>query len=96
MSKNISLDTLRGHLFEALEGVKNLSDPEASDCEKTSIEQASAIVDISGKIIDTYKMQLAGVALAAKLEKSGVVSRPALVLESIGIVDADSSKLLES
>jgi len=96
MSKNISLDALRGHLFEALEGVKNLSDPDASDCEKTSIEQASAIVDISGKIIDTYKMQLAGVALAAKLEKSGVVSRPALVLESIGVMDADSSKLLES
>ena len=63
MSKNTSLEALREHLFEALEGVNNLQDPEASECEKTSIEQAKAIVDVADAIIDTYKVQLDGVKI---------------------------------
>ena len=55
-NKSLSLDTLKAHLFDALEGVKNLSDPKASEEDKTSIEQAKAIVDLSGKVIDIYKM----------------------------------------
>jgi len=59
MSNNrLSLDALKSHLFETLEGVKNLSDPEASENEKVSIDQAKSIVDISGKIIDIYKVQV--------------------------------------
>lgn len=55
---NLSLDALKSHLFEALEGVKNLSDPVASENEKISIDQAKQIVDISGRIIDIYKVQV--------------------------------------
>lgn len=51
MSNNsLSLDALKSHLFETLEGVKNLSDPDASENEKVSLDQARQIVDISGKI----------------------------------------------
>ena len=42
MSKNLSLESLKGHLFEALEGVKNLSDPDASDCEKNKHRTSEA------------------------------------------------------
>lgn len=93
MSKNLSLESLKEHLFEALEGVKNLSDPDASDCEKTSIEQAKQIVDLSGKIIDVYKVQLEGVSLAAKLDS---VASAKSIVTSLGIVEEQSIKQLES
>ena len=32
MSSNVSLEALKAHLFETLEGVKNLSDDNASEC----------------------------------------------------------------
>ena len=51
-NNNLSLEALKSHLFETLEGVKNLSDEEASPCEKVSIEQAKQIVDIADSIID--------------------------------------------
>lgn len=93
MGKNLSLESLKEHLFEALEGVKNLSDPDASDCEKTSIEQAKQIVDLSGKIIDVYKVQLEGVSLAAKLDS---VASAKSIVTSLGIVEEQSIKQLES
>ena len=37
--KNTSLEALKVHLFEALEGVKNLSDPTASENEKPRSRQ---------------------------------------------------------
>ena len=51
----MSLETLKSHLFETLEGLKNLSDPEASENEKVGIDQAKQIVDVSGAIIDIYR-----------------------------------------
>ena len=50
-NKNLSLEALKSHLFETLEGVKNLSDEQADPCEKVSIEQAKQIVDIADSII---------------------------------------------
>lgn len=79
----MSLDALKGHLFEAIEGVKNLNDPNADECEKMSLEQAKVIAVLSSKIVDIYKTQLgAAIALSDKLDKpertmlieSGIVS----------------------
>lgn len=56
--KNTSLEALKGHLFETLEGLKNQSDPEASENEKVTIEQAKAITGVADTIIDIYKTQL--------------------------------------
>lgn len=56
--KNTSLEALKGHLFETLEGLKNQSDPDASENEKVTIEQAKAITGVADTIIDIYKTQL--------------------------------------
>ena len=88
----MSLETLKSHLFETLEGLKNLSDPEASENEKISIDQAKQIVDVSGKIIDVYKVQLEGISLAAKLDNIGSVNS---IVTSLGRVDEQSIKQLE-
>ena len=88
----MSLETLKSHLFETLEGLKNLSDPEASENEKIGIEQAKQIVDVSGKIIDVYKVQLEGISLAAKLDN---ISSANSIVTSLGIVDEQSIKQLE-
>ena len=88
----MSLETLKSHLFETLEGLKNLSDPEASENEKIGIDQAKQIVDVSGKIIDVYKVQLEGISLAAKLDNLGSANS---IVTSLGIVDEQSIKQLE-
>lgn len=88
----MSLETLKSHLFETLEGLKNLSDPEASENEKIGIDQAKQIVDVSGKIIDVYKVQLEGISLAAKLDNIGSANS---IVTSLGIVDEQSIKQLE-
>ena len=89
----MSLETLKSHLFETLEGLKNLSDPEASENEKIGIDKAKQIVDVSGKIIDIYKVQLEGISLAAKLDN---ISSANSIVTSLGIVDDQSIKQLES
>ena len=91
-NKNLSLEALKSHLFETLEGLKNLSDPEASENEKISIDQAKQIVDVSGKIIDIYKVQLEGISLAAKLDNIGSANS---IVTSLGILDEQSIKQLE-
>ena len=88
----MSLETLKSHLFETLEGLKNLSDPEASENEKIGIDQAQQIVDVSGKIIDVYKVQLEGISLAAKLDN---ISSANSIVTSLGIVDEQSIKQIE-
>ena len=88
----MSLETLKSQLFETLEGLKNLSDPEASENEKIGIDQAKQIVDVSGKIIDIYKVQLEGISLAAKLDNIGSANS---IVTSLGIVDEQSIKQLE-
>lgn len=89
MNNGMSLDALKSHLFEALEGVKNLSDPKASANEKTSIEQAKQIVDISGKIIDIYKVQLDGLQLAVRMDN---VNNAARIVTALGVVQEDTVK----
>lgn len=89
MNNGLSLDVLKSHLFETLEGIKNLSDPEASDCEKISIDQAKQIVDVAGKIIDVYKVQLDGISLAARMDN---VNNMARIVTALGIVQDDTVK----
>ena len=88
----MSLEALKSHLFETLEGLKNLSDPEASENEKIGIDQAKQIVDVSGKIIDIYKVQLEGISLASKLDNIGSANS---IVTSLGIVDEQSIKQIE-
>ena len=65
---NISLEALKSHLFETLEGVKNLSADQASPCERVSIEQAKQIVDIADSIIDIYKTQVDALTVFSQMD----------------------------
>ena len=90
-NRNLSLEALKSHLFETLEGVKNLSDEDASPCEKVSIEQAKQIVDIADSIIDIYKTQVD--ALKTFTQMDNVASQGQLMV-GMGIIDSDERKLL--
>jgi len=82
---------LKSHLFETLEGVKNLSDEQASPCEKVSIEQAKQIVDIADSIIDIYKTQVD--ALKTFTQMDNVASQGSL-LEGMGFISKDEQKMI--
>ena len=92
MKNNMSLETLKSHLFETLEGLKNLSDPEASDNEKVGIDQAKQIVDVSGAIIDIYKLQIE--AIKSFTHKDDI-ARPGAMMADIGIVEENNIKMLD-
>lgn len=89
---NVSLEALKAHLFETLEGVKNLSDDNASECEKCSIEQAKTIVNIADSIIDIYKTQVDAVSLFSKMDN--VASLGTLAV-GLGITDKEQVKMIE-
>lgn len=78
------------HLFEALEGVKNLSDPEASECEKVSLEQAKQIVNIAEAIIDINKTQINAMQVFSKMDDVASVD---VLMESTGV--AENLKMLQ-
>lgn len=91
-NRTLSLDVLKGHLFDALEGVKNLSDPNASEADKTSIEQAKAIVDLSGKVIDIYKIQVDALKTLSTMDNVGSLRNMAT---GLGVADEDAAKMIE-
>ena len=90
-NRNLSLEALKSHLFETLEGVKNLSSEEASPCERVSIEQAKQIVDIADSIIDIYKTQVD--ALKTFSQMDNVASQGQLML-GMGIISPDEQKMI--
>ena len=88
---NVSLEALKAHLFETLEGVKNLSDDNASECEKCSIEQAKTIVNIADSIIDIYKTQVDAMQTFSKMDN--VTSMDSLAV-GMGITDKEQVQLI--
>lgn len=90
-NKNLSLEALKSHLFETLEGVKNLSDDAADPCEKVSIEQAKQIVDIADSIIDIYKTQVD--ALKTFTQMDNVASQGQLMV-GMGIISPEEQKVI--
>ena len=90
-NKNLSLEALKSHLFETLEGVKNLSDENASPCEKVSIEQAKQIVDIADSIIDIYKTQVDALKTFSSMDN---VASGGTLLEGMGFIDEDEKKMI--
>lgn len=88
----MSLEALKAHLFETLEGVKNLSDDTASPCEKISIDQAKQIVSVADTIIDIYKVQVDAFKTFSTMDN---VASPASMMKAIGVATDDNVKLLE-
>lgn len=91
MGKNLNLEMLKGHLFEAIEGIKNQNDPDASACEKVSIEQAKAIVDVADSIIDIYKVQMDAVKMVANMDN---LHHPAEILSELGVTGSEEIKMI--
>ena len=89
---NLSLDALKSHLFETLEGVKNLSDPVASENEKISIDQAKQIVDISGRIIDIYKVQVDAIRTLSSMDN---VASVRVLATGIGVASEETVRQIE-
>ena len=88
---NVSLEALKAHLFETLEGVKNLSDDNASECEKCSIEQAKTIVNIADSIIDIYKTQVDALKTFSSMDN---VASQGQLLEGMGFINEDEQKMI--
>lgn len=91
-NNSINLDALKTHLFEALEGVKNLSDPQASENEKISLGQAKAIVGLSSQIIGVYKTQLDAIKLVREETR---MEDARGILIALGVTDGDNAKQIE-
>lgn len=85
------MEALKSHLFETLEGVKNLYDDSADACEKVSIEQAKQIVDIADSIIDIYKTQVD--ALKTFTQMDNIASQGQLML-GMGIISQEEQTLI--
>ena len=90
-NKNLSLEALKSHLFETLEGVKNLSDEQADPCEKVSIEQAKQIVGIADSIINIYKTQVD--ALKTFYTMDNVASQGQLMV-GMGIISEEENNMI--
>ena len=90
-NKNLSLEALKSHLFETLEGVKNLSDDQADPCEKVSIEQAKQIVGIADSIIGIYKTQVD--ALKTFYSMDNVASQGQLMV-GMGIISPEENNII--
>ena len=90
-SNNISLEALKSHLFETLEGVKNLSDDQASPCERVSIEQAKQIVDIADSIIDIYKTQVNALKVFSQMDNVASVGQLSV---GMGIISQEENKMI--
>lgn len=91
MAKNVNLETLKGHLFEALEGIRNLNNPDADDCEKVSLDQAKAMVDVADSIIDIYKVQVDALKAVAHMDH---MNSPENILVGMGVADAEEIKMI--
>lgn len=91
-NNSLSLDALKSHLFETLEGVKNLNDPEASETDKTSIEQAKQIVDIARSITDIYKVQVEAFKTFSQMDNVGSLKS---MMVGIGVSSEEDMKLIQ-
>lgn len=91
MAKNVDLEMLKRHLFETLEGIKNQNDPEASECEKLSVDQAKAIVTVADSIIDIYKVQVDAFKTVVNMDH---LNNPEQILVEMGVAGSEEIKMI--
>lgn len=81
--KQISIDALNVHLFEAIEMLKNNSDPKASPNEKIDIETAKTIADLGKVAVEAFKTKANVIAI---LSKSPIPETVLKNIEFIGVL----------
>lgn len=87
----MSLEALKAHLFETLEGVKNNKDPMADETEKVTPQEAKSIVNIANSIIEIYKTQVDAVRIFTGIDH--VNSQGALMV-GMGIISPEEQKVI--
>ncbi len=87
--KKISIDQLNNKLFETIEMLQNNSDPDASDCEKISVENAKAIADIGKVVMDGFKTQAQVLQTVANAENPQLLKE---IGSNSGIVSIELNK----
>lgn len=91
MANNLNLEALKSHLFETLEGIKNQNGKTASACEKVSIEQAKAIVDVADTIIDIYKIQVDALKVVSTMDN---IAKPGDILVGMGLTGSEEVAMI--
>lgn len=68
MGTKTTTKDLRNHLFDMLERVKSINDPDCDEKDKCSFEQAETICEISEQIIESYKVEVQAMHIIAKAD----------------------------
>jgi len=92
MSKNISIDKLTGHLFEAIEMLKNNNDPKADSHEKIDVATAKTIAELGKVVVEGYKVKAQALQIMAKAENP---NRTKQLLSGSGIIEAEGTAMIE-
>lgn len=83
--KNLTVNDLNTHMFEAIEMLKNNSDPRASKQEKIDVETAKAIAQLGTVIVEGFKAQVNAVGILSRSQNpsltGGVVSEMGILPE---------------
>jgi hypothetical protein len=77
-AKQISIDALNNHLFEAIEMLKNNNDPNADNNEKIDLETARTIASLAKPIIEGYKIKAQVLKMISETESPKIVSEMAI------------------
>ena len=90
-NSSMSLEALKAHLFETLEGVKNNNDPNADPQEKVSTQDAKCIVNIANSIIEIYKTQVDAVRIFTGMDH---VNSQGTLMVGMGIINEEEQKVI--
>ena len=94
--KQISIDALNMHLFEAIEMLKNSEDTKADNCEKINVETAKAIADLGKVVIEGYKVKAQVMGIIKNGGNPQTVSQMAIaggIIESKELPPHESTKI---
>lgn len=92
MSK-LTIDKLNEHLFEAIEMLKNNSDPNASPNEKIDIETAKTIADLGKVAVEGFKVNAQALSMLARTDNPKT-TKEALVASGI-VPEVNDVKLIQ-
>ena len=81
-----SIDALNGHLFEAIEMLKNNRDENASENEKIDVQTAKTIAELGKVAIEGYKVKVQAMGILAKSDNPNAVKQ---LIASSGIDSSD-------
>ncbi|WP_294455765.1 hypothetical protein [uncultured Bacteroides sp.] len=89
----LTIDKLNEHLFEAIEMLKNNSDPNASENEKIDIETAKTIANLGKVAVEGFKVKAQALSMLARTDNPQT-TKEALVASGI-VPEVNDVKLIQ-